>query len=138
MKHRAPEAEPINCLWQDKKRHLGLPLSFTTYRLSEDRIFQERGFLNIREDEVLLYRVRDIQLKLSFFQRIFGVGTVSVISTDKSIPILDLVNVKDPRNVKELIFQNAEACKNRYRVQSAEVLGENTQQAPPAPPPNFH
>ena len=29
--------EPMEYLWKDRKRHLGLPLSFTRYRLSEDR-----------------------------------------------------------------------------------------------------
>ena len=53
-------AVTIEYLWQDRKRHLGLPISFTRYALSEDRLFLSEGFLNIRDDEVLLYRVRDI------------------------------------------------------------------------------
>lgn len=94
--------EPIQYLWKDRKRHLGLPLSFTRYSLSEDRLFCEKGFLNLKCDEVLLYRVRDLQLNLSIGQRILGVGTICVISSDQSIPHLDLVNVKHPREVKEL------------------------------------
>ena len=42
----------IEYLWQDRKRHLGLPISFTKYSLSEDRLFVTEGFLNIRDDEV--------------------------------------------------------------------------------------
>ena len=81
--------EPIQYLWKDRKRHLGLPLSFTRYSLSEDRLFCEKGFLNLKCDEVLLYRVRDLQLNLSIGQRILGVGTICVISSDQSIPHLD-------------------------------------------------
>ena len=33
--------EKIQYLWKDRKRYFGLPLSFTRYRLSEDRIFEE-------------------------------------------------------------------------------------------------
>ena len=47
-------------LWKDRKRYLGLPLSFTRYMLSEDRLFVSVGFLNIKDDEILLYRIRDI------------------------------------------------------------------------------
>ena len=61
--------EPIQYLWKDRKRHLGLPLSFTRYSLSEDRLFCEKGFLNLKCDEVLLYRVRDLQLNLCHFFR---------------------------------------------------------------------
>ena len=115
--------EPINYLWKDRKRVLGMPLSFTRYRLSEDRLFCETGFLNVKSDEVLLYRVRDLRLTMSLGQRIFGVGTVCVVSSDKSIPHLDLKNVKDPRAVKELIHQNVEAAKDRRRMRATELLG---------------
>jgi len=115
--------EPIEFLWKDRKRVLGLPLSFTRYRLSEDRLFCETGFLNIKSDEVLLYRVRDLQLTISLGQRIFGVGTVCVVSSDKSIPHLELKNVKDPRAVKELIHRNVEAAKDKRRMRATELLG---------------
>ena len=70
--------EPIEYLWKDRKRRLGLPLSFTRYSLSQDRLFCEIGFLNLRADEVLLYRVQDLELTMTLGQRIFGVGTVCV------------------------------------------------------------
>ena len=114
--------EPIEYLWKDRKRHFGLPLSFTRYSLSEDRLFCETGFLNIKADEVLLYRVRDLELTISLGQRIFGVGTVCVHSSDQSIPHLDLKNVKDPREVKELIHQKVEKAKNDRRMKSMEVM----------------
>lgn len=115
--------ESIEYLWKDCKRHLGLPLSFTRYSLSEDRLFCEVGLLNTRADEVLLYRVRDLQLNISLGQRIFGVGTVCVVSSDKSIPHLDLKNIKHPRQVKELIHQNVEAAKDKRRMRATELMG---------------
>ena len=117
--------ESIEYLWKDRKRRLGLPLSFTRYRLSEDRLFCETGFLSIKSDEVLLYRVRDLQLTMSLGQRIFGVGTVCVVSSDKSIPHLDLKNVKDPRQVKELIHKYVEEAKDKRRMRATELLGSD-------------
>ena len=116
--------ESIEYLWKDRKRHLGLPLSFTRYRLSGDRLFCETGFLNIKSDEVLLYRVRDLQLNMTLGQRIFGVGTVCVVSSDKSIPHLDLKNVKRPREVKELIHKHVEEAKNKRRMRTTELVGD--------------
>ena len=114
---------PIEYLWKDRKRHLGLPLSFTRYMLSEDRLFLEKGLLNLKADEVLLYRVQDLVLTMTLGQRIFGVGTVCVHSSDKSVPHLDLVNVKKPREVKELIHQSVEAAKEKRRMRSMEIMG---------------
>ena len=110
-------------LWSDRKRVLGMPITFTRYRLSEDRLFCEKGFFNIKQDEVLLYRVRDLQLNMSLGQRLFGVGTICVVSSDKSVPHLDLVNVKDPRAVKELIHHSVEEAKDKRRMRTMEVMG---------------
>lgn len=113
----------IEYMWKDRKRHFGLPLSFTKYALSEDRIFCERGFFNIRGEEVLLYRVRDLELKISLGQRIFGVGTVCVHSSDKTAPHLELTNVRHPREVKEMIFRQVELVKDQRRMRTMELVG---------------
>lgn len=116
----------IEFLWKDRKRVLGMPLSFTRYSLSEDRLFCETGLLNTNSDEVLLYRVRDLRLTINLAQRILGVGTVCVISSDKSVPHLDLKNIRNPREVKELIHQHVEAAKDKRRMRTTELLsGEN-------------
>ena len=120
--------DPINYLWKDRKRILGLPITFTRYRLSEDRIFRETGLLNLREEEVLLYRVRDLELKRSLFQRIFGVGTVCVHSSDKTTPHLDLLNIKNPREVKELLHRQVEEMKLSRRMRTTELLGSEGQE----------
>lgn len=117
--------EPIEYVWRDRKRHFGLPLSFTRYRLSEDRLFREQGFFNLRCDEILLYRVRDLQLNMKLGQRIFGEGTICVVSSDKSAPHMDLINVKNPREVKELIHKHVEEAKDKRRMHTMEVMGDD-------------
>ena len=112
----------IEYLWKDRKRYFGLPLSFTRYCLSEDRLFISEGFLNLKDDEVLLYRVRDIDTKRTLWQRLFGVGTISIMSSDKTMPTLVLKNVKDPMMVKELIHNQVEETKIKRRVRFGEIM----------------
>ena len=94
------EKTKIAYLWKDRKRFLGMPLSFTRYMLSEDRLFLSKGFLNVKDEELLLYRVRDISTGRTLLQRMLGVGTVTVLSSDKTNPTLVLKNIKDPIAVK--------------------------------------
>lgn len=108
-------------LWSDRKRYFGLPISFTKYQISEDRLFQTTGFLNLTYEEILLYRVRDLELSRSFSQRIFGVGTIKVCSSDKTHPELYIYNVKDPAAVKELLHEQVEDMKIRRRVRFGEI-----------------
>ena len=111
----------IQYLWKDRKRYFGMPISFTRYCLSDDRLFLSVGFLNIKDDEILLYRVRDIATTRTLWQRLFGVGTVTVVSSDKTMPTLVLKNVKDPVFVKELIHKQVEEMKIQRRVRFGEI-----------------
>lgn len=115
-------AKTIQYIWKDRKRYFGMPISFTRYAMSEDRLFASVGFLNIKDDEVLLYRVRDIDTSRNLWQRLFGVGTVVVMSSDKSMPNLVLKNIKDPVGVKELIHEQVEEMKIRRRVRVGEIM----------------
>ena len=115
----------IDYLWKDRKRVLGMPLSFTRYAMSEDRLFVSVGFLNLKDDEVLLYRVRDIDTKRSLGQRILGVGTVTVVSSDKTMPNLVLKNIKNPIAVKEMIHQQVEEMKLKRRVRVGEIMSSS-------------
>lgn len=114
----------IEYIWKDRKRYFGMPLSFTRYAMSEDRLFTSVGFLNIRDDEILLYRVRDIDTSRSLWQRLFGVGTVTVVSSDKTMPALVLKNIKNPVHVKELIHSQVEEMKLKRRVRVGEIMND--------------
>ncbi len=116
------DVDPIEIVWSDRKRHMGMPLSFTRYRLSDDRLFIEEGFFSLKGEEVLLYRIRDIQLTMTLWQRIFGMGTVCISSSDTTAPHLDLKNVKSPRDVKELLHKMVEKAKKERRVRPMEMV----------------
>lgn len=113
----------IDYIWKDRKRFMGMPLTFTRYALSEDRLFLSVGFMSIKDDEVLLYRIRDITTSRSLWQRIFGVGTVTVVSSDKTMPTLVMKNIKRPIAVKELLHRQVEETKIRRRVRVGEIMG---------------
>ena len=118
-----------NILWHDRKRHLGLPLSFTKYSMSEDRLFVETGLFNLEQNEVRLYRILDLQLKRSFGQRIFGVGSIIVSSSDKSLGTFEIRNIKHSANVKEMLSVQVEQQREEKRVYSRENMLDDVDDA---------
>ena len=113
----------MNILWTDKKRTLlGLPLSFTTYELEEERLFIRTGFFTRREDEVRLYRILDISWQQTLGQRIFYLGTIHCCSSDATMKEFDIHSVKKPREVKELLSQKVEEQRDKKRVYHREAL----------------
>ena len=107
-------------VWQDRKRtFLGLPLSFTRYMMTEDRIFVEKGFLNSVLDEENLYRIRDVRVSRTLGQRIFGLGTVTVFATnDETV----LESIKNPIEVKEEIVRLVEEARKKHGIRASEML----------------
>jgi uncharacterized membrane protein YdbT with pleckstrin-like domain len=116
----------MEILWKDRKRTIfGLPLSFTRYRLYEDRLIVSKGFLNIVEDEVMLFRIIDFKVKLNLSQRIFGVGTIELTTSDANNKELLLQSVKIPRDVKQLLSDKVMEQRKRHGVKSIDSLGES-------------
>ncbi len=111
-------------IWTDRKRFMGMPLSFTRYAMSEDRLFFSVGFFSVRDEELLLYRVRDISVKRTLWQRIFGVGSIIVSSSDKSTPQFTLKNIKRPMDIKELLHTNVEDTKMKRRMRIGELMAD--------------
>ncbi len=113
-----------NYLWQDKKRPLfGLPLSFTKYKLTEEKLLIETGFLSVAQEEIRLYRIMDISVKCKLIQRLFNLGTIHCCSADKTAPELDIKDVKNPMQVKELLSQKVEEERQRKRIGTREFMG---------------
>ena len=90
-------------LWTGKKCIMGMPISFTRYILTSSVLYTKVGFLNIKEDEIELYKIVDKTMKLSLGQRMVGCGTIVVTSRDCDTPNKELKSVKKPREVKKIL-----------------------------------
>ena len=109
--------------WRERKRTIfGLPLSFTVYKLTEEKLLVETGLFNINQEEVRLYRILDVTLKRSFGQRIFGLGTIHCCSADKTTPEFDIKNIKNSEKVKEMLSDLIETQRTKKRVSSREFM----------------
>lgn len=116
----------INYLWRARKRTLfGLPLSFTVYKLTDEKLMIESGFLNKKEEEIRLYRILDITLKRSLGERLFGLGTIHCCSADKSTPEFDISRIRDAARVKEQLSDLVEKERTARRVSSRELMASD-------------
>ena len=110
-------------LWQDRKRYLGLPLSFTIYSFSKNKFYLKTGIFNIKSEEILLYRILDITFKQSFGQKIFGVGSVILNTADKTTPVLEIRSIKTPDRVRKALSTLVEQRRDEKRVTGKEMFG---------------
>lgn len=110
-------------IWKDRKRTIfGLPLSFTVYTLTGKKLLIDTGFLNKKQEEIMLFRITDVTLERKLSQRIFGVGTIHCCSADKTTPEFDITNIKNSGEVKELLSSEVFKERKANRVSSREIL----------------
>ncbi|MFI3237410.1 MAG: PH domain-containing protein [Lachnospiraceae bacterium] len=117
----------MNVVWKDRKRPVfGLPLSFTKYTLSEEKLIINTGVLTVNEEEVRTYRMVDFSVKQTLFDRIFNVGTIYVESSDKSSGNFEIKKVKKPRDVKNMLSEIVETQREKKRVSVREFMDSDT------------
>ena len=110
-------------IWKARKRNLllfGLPISFTVYSLDDDAFFVTTGLLNMNFEEIKLYKIRDYSITRSLIQRIFGLGTIRILSADSSCPELFVRNIKDVMSVKKLIEMKVDEARKKTGIKTQE------------------
>lgn len=110
-------------LWTGKKNILGMPISYTRYILTESKLITRVGWLNIREDEIELYRVYDKSISLSLGQRMVKCGTIKLLSKDTDTPTKLLQSVRNPREVKRLLDEAVQQQRDKYYVRGRDMVG---------------
>ena len=124
----------IEYIWSDHKRtFLGLPWSFTRYSLTETKFITRTGFLSLDEDELDLYKVTDKKLKLPFWQRMVGCGTIVIYVRDTDTPEKEVRCVKNPREVLKKLDKQINAERDRYNTRGRDLYA-----AMHGPAPHHH
>ena len=98
-----------------------LKTRFTVYEVTDQRIKLKTGILNQEIDECELYRVRDYKIVKPFFQRIFGLGKIELVTSDRSNSSINLNGIKNPENLYDLIRDNVEKIRRKTGTREVDV-----------------
>ncbi len=108
-------------IWQDRKRHFGLPISFYRYYIVKKegewvKFFRHKGFLSAIIDDINVYRCFDVTLMVSLADKIFKTGTIEIASNDAHVPHFHLRHIKNPYKVRDLISSLIEIERKKKRI----------------------
>jgi membrane protein YdbS with pleckstrin-like domain len=78
-------------------------LKMTYYEVSPDRIEWGRGILDRQVDNIDMFRVIDLKMRRNLLDCIVGIGSVGLITTDKSDPEFEFEKVHRPRELYDII-----------------------------------
>ncbi len=93
----------------------------TTFELTSQRMRLSAGIFSKTYDDIEIYRVKDITLHQPFLQRIVGLGTVTLITSDSTHPRLPLPAIKDPLGVRDILREQVEIMRRERGVRELDV-----------------
>ena len=102
---------------------LGLPFTFTVYTVKETVITVRTGFLNKEENDCYMYKVQDVTLKTSLFERMAGLGTIVCYTGDSTNPQLLIEHVKKAKEIKQFILEQSEIERRKRRTMTTLDIG---------------
>lgn len=117
------KSTPNDIIMKERKRwgFFGIPWTFTTYTITEKKLIIKKGFLNQIEDEILLFRIRDLTLSRKFTQRIFGLGSIFVVSSDKNNKNEEIKNIRNVQTFRDALSNRVDMERIRNKTRSSEI-----------------
>lgn len=105
----------LAAMWAYVKIRFGL-----RYEISTERMRIITGIFTRRTEEIELYRVKDTALIEPFWLRMVGLGNVELSTSDHSTPIVTIVAVPKPAELRETIRHLVETNRDRKGVKEVD------------------
>ena len=86
------------------------------YHIGSEQLTAEHGVFRRSIGYIELYRVVDFHEHQTLLQQIFGLKTVTVLSMDKTTPMLALIGLPKQANIVEIIRERVEYNKQRKGI----------------------
>lgn len=89
--------------------------------LTTQRLIMRSGVLNKVIDEVELYRVKDYRIERPFWMNIFGLGNISLITSDRLNEVVTIRAVEKPEELRDKIRNIVELRRAEKGVREMDV-----------------
>ena len=101
----------------------GLPWTFTKYEIRENDFTIIKGFFTVRENDCYMYKISDVEITRSFMQRLSGLSTIVLYTSDVTDKTIVMKNIKHGKEIKDFLLQASETARLRRRTVSMQNIG---------------
>ena len=111
-----PTAEEYERVERKRWLFLGLPWTFTIYRMKEDMLNVKSGFFKLEQNDCYMYKIVDVKLSQSFMERLCGLGTITCYTGDTTDKELVLKHIKNSEEIKNYLLKTSEEARIKRRT----------------------
>ena len=111
-----PTAEEYDRVERKRWLFLGLPWTFTVYRMKEDMLNVKSGFFKLEQNDCYMYKIVDVKLSQSFMERLCGLGTIICYTGDTTDKELMLKHIKHSEEIKNYLLKTSEEARIKRRT----------------------
>jgi uncharacterized membrane protein YdbT with pleckstrin-like domain len=98
-----------------------LTVKCRVFELTSERLLITSGILSKTTESLELYRIRDLQVTQPFFQRLFGLQTLHLITSDATTPEVVLDHLPAEAGLAALFREHIESCRMAKRVREIDI-----------------
>ncbi|HWB58134.1 MAG TPA: PH domain-containing protein [Chthoniobacteraceae bacterium] len=91
------------------------------YRLTTERLLTTQGLFSKTTETLELYRVKDMRCKQSFFERLVGLESVELLSSDVDTPDLTMDFIPASLKLLDKIREQVESCRVQKRTREIDL-----------------
>ena len=112
-------------MFKERKRWLffGLPWTFTKYTITPSLVTIDQGLINTVEDDCYMYKIQDVKLNTSLFEKMFKLGTIICYTGDVTNPELKLIHIKHAKEIKAYLLKQSEIARLKRRTINTMDIG---------------
>ncbi|MBO4609099.1 MAG: PH domain-containing protein [Lachnospiraceae bacterium] len=111
-----PTAEEYDRVERKRWLFLGLPWTFTLYRMKDDMLNVKSGFFKLEQNDCYMYKIVDVKLSQSFMERLCGLGTITCYTGDTTDKELVLKHIKHSEEIKNYLLKTSEEARIKRRT----------------------
>lgn len=107
-------------VFTERKRllFLGLPWTFTKYTITPSFLTISQGLLNTTEDDCYMYKIQDVKLNKTLWERLFGLATITCYTGDVTHKEIKLEHIKNSDEIKTYLLKTSEEARIKRRTLS--------------------